>query len=210
MLGLFPDLRPSYEVDGESVTLDMTSTIVMVMFAVGVAILFLGRPDVKKVPNMSVFRAGMVAAIALFGIAWMTATFISAHEAVIVDTVGGWVNDYRFLFALSVFIVAALTTSQSVATRTMVPIGLAAGLPPGLLTGMWAGGMAGRLHAAYRRPADRGRELRPLGHHEAGDQAGRPQLLRAEPGARGHHGGRRCRDRRDLLLILGAAALAVV
>nr|BFE73493.1 hypothetical protein GCM10020092_067940 [Actinoplanes digitatis] len=137
VLGLFSSLRPSWEVDGESVTLDMTSTIVMVMFAVGVAILFLGRPDVKEVPNMSVFRAGMVAAIALFGIAWMTATFINAHEAVIVDTVGGWVNNYVFLFAVSVFIVAALTTSQSVATRTMVPIGLAVGLPPGVLTGMW-------------------------------------------------------------------------
>jgi len=143
VLGLFSSLRPSFEVDGESVTLDMTSTIVMVMFAVGVAILFLGRPDVKEVPNMSVFKAGMVAAIALFGIAWMTATFINAHEAVIVDTVGGWVNDYRFLFAAAVFIVAALTTSQSVATRTMVPIGLAVGLPPAVLTGMWAGGLAG-------------------------------------------------------------------
>jgi anaerobic C4-dicarboxylate transporter DcuB len=143
ILGLFSQLRPSWEVDGESVTLDMTSTIVMVMFAVGVAILFLGRPDVKEVPSMSVFKAGMVAAIALFGIAWMTATFINAHEAVIVDTVGGWVNDYRFLFAVAVFIVAALTTSQSVATRTMVPIGLAVGLPPAVLTGMWAGGLAG-------------------------------------------------------------------
>jgi anaerobic C4-dicarboxylate transporter DcuB len=143
ILGLFSELRPTWEVDGESVTLDMTSTIVMVMFAVGVAILFLGRPDVKEVPSMSVFKAGMVAAIALFGIAWMTATFINAHEAVIVDTVGGWVNDYRFLFAVAVFIVAALTTSQSVATRTMVPIGLAVGLPPAVLTGMWAGGLAG-------------------------------------------------------------------
>src|SRR6185295_8273256 len=56
---------------------------------------------------------------------------------------GGWVNDYKFVFALSVFIVAALTTSQSTATRTMVPIGLAAGLSPGLLTGMWAGGIGG-------------------------------------------------------------------
>lgn len=143
ILGLFSELRPTWQVDGESVTLDMTSTIVMVMFAVGVAILFLGRPDVKEVPSMSVFKAGMVAAIALFGIAWMTATFINAHEAVIVDTVGGWVNDYRFLFAVAVFIVAALTTSQSVATRTMVPIGLAVGLPPAVLTGMWAGGLAG-------------------------------------------------------------------
>ena len=123
--------------------LDMTTTIVMVMFTSAVAILFLGRPNVKEIPDMSVFKAGMVSAIALFGIAWMTATFIAANEELIVDTVGGWVNDYRFVFALSVFIVAALTTSQSTATRTMVPIGLAAGLPPGLLTGMWAGAIGG-------------------------------------------------------------------
>lgn len=143
LLGLFPDLRPSVDIEGESVPLDMTSTIVLVMFTVGVVILFLGKPDVKSIPGMSVFQAGMVSAIALFGIAWMTATFINAHEEVIVDTVGGWVNDYKFVFALSVFIVATLTTSQSTATRTMVPIGLAAGLPPGLLTGMWAGGVGG-------------------------------------------------------------------
>ena len=115
----------------------------MVMFVVGVVILFLGHPSVKTVPDQPVFKAGMMSAIALFGIAWMTATFIAANEAIIVDTVGGWVNDYVFVFALSVFIVAALTTSQSTATRTMVPIGLAAGLPPGVLTGMWAGGIGG-------------------------------------------------------------------
>ena len=144
ILGLFEDLRPSFEVEGEgSVPLDMTSTIVMVMFVVGVAILFLGRPSVKAVPEQPVFKAGMIAAIALFGIAWMTSTFITAYEEVIVDAVGGWVNDYRFIFALSVFIVAALTTSQSTATRTMVPIGLAVGLPPAVLTGMWAGAMGG-------------------------------------------------------------------
>ena len=52
----------------------------MVMFVVGVVILFVGRPDVKTVPDQSVFKAGMISAIALFGIAWLTATFISAHE----------------------------------------------------------------------------------------------------------------------------------
>ncbi len=34
------------------------------------------------------------------------------------------------IFFLAVFIVCALTTSQSTATRTIVPIGLAAGLSP--------------------------------------------------------------------------------
>ena len=47
------------------------------------------------------------------------------------------------MFFFGVFLVAALTTSQSTATRTIVPIGLAAGLHPALVSGMWAGGFAG-------------------------------------------------------------------
>lgn len=150
LLGLFPDLRPSFDVEGESVPIDMTTTIVLVMFTAAVGILFVGRPDVKTVPDQSVFKAGMVSAIALFGIAWLTATFIAAHEEFIVDTIGGWVNEYVFLFAIAVFLIAALTTSQSTATRTIVPIGLAAGLSPGLVTGLWAGSLSG----VYTLPAN--------------------------------------------------------
>ncbi len=151
VLGLFPQLRPAFAAEGEApVAIDMTTTIVLVMFVVGVAILFLGRPDVKTVPDQSVFKAGMISAIALFGIAWLTATFISAHEDYIVSTIGGWVNSWQFIFAVSVFLVAALTTSQSTATRTIVPIGLAAGLPAGIVTGMWAGALGG----VYTLPAN--------------------------------------------------------
>ena len=128
----------------------MTNTIVLVMFVVGVLILFVGKPDVREVPEMSVFKAGMISAIALFGIAWLTATFIAAHETFIVETVGAWVTSWTFLFALAVFMVAALTTSQSTATRTIVPIGLAAGLAPGVVTGMWAGALGG----VYTLPAN--------------------------------------------------------
>jgi len=151
LLGLFPGLRPSFPVEGgDAVPIDMTTTIVLVMFVVGVLILFIGRPDVKVVPDMSVFKAGMISAIALFGIAWLTSTFITAHEEVIVDTIGSWVNNYVFIFALAVFLVAALTTSQSTATRTIVPIGLAAGLAPAIVTGMWAGALGG----VYTLPAN--------------------------------------------------------
>jgi anaerobic C4-dicarboxylate transporter DcuB len=150
ILGLFPDLRPAFEVGGEVVTVDMTTTIELVMFTVGVLIILIGKPDVSEVPGASVFKAGMVSAIALFGIAWLTATFISAHEEFIVTTIGGWVNEAVWIFALAVFLVAALTTSQSTATRTIVPIGLAAGLAPGLVTGMWGGALGG----VYTLPAN--------------------------------------------------------
>ncbi len=148
--GLFPDLRPSYPVADETVTVDMTTTIVLVMFVVGVIILFLGRPKVETVPDQSVFKAGMISAIALFGIAWLTATFISAHEEYIISTIGQWVTSAPVIFALAVFLVAALTTSQSTATRTIVPIGLAAGLGAGVVTGMWAGALGG----VYTLPAN--------------------------------------------------------
>ena len=148
--GIFPNLRPSFTVDGEVTSVDMTTTIVLLMFVVGALILFIGKPKVGTVPDQSVFKAGMISAIALYGIAWLTATFISAHEEFIVNSIGKQVASWPFIFALAVFFVAALTTSQSTATRTIVPIGLAAGLPAGVVTGMWAGGLAG----VYTLPAN--------------------------------------------------------
>jgi anaerobic C4-dicarboxylate transporter-like protein len=150
IFGLFPDLRPAFGPKGEKVPIDMTLTIELVMFTVGVLIILVGKPKVADVPGLSVFKSGMTAAIALFGIAWLTATFIAAHEEFIVTTIGGWVTDYKFIFALAVFLVAALTTSQSTATNTIVPIGLAVGLSPALVSGMWAGGLEG----VYTLPAN--------------------------------------------------------
>ena len=150
VFGIFPNLRPSFEVEGETISVDMTTTIVLIMFVVGSLILYIGRPKVSEVPDQSVFKAGMISAIALFGIAWLTATFIAAHEDYIISTIGSWVTSWKFIFALAVFLVAALTTSQSTATRTIVPIGLAAGLPAGIVTGMWAGALGG----VYTLPAN--------------------------------------------------------
>lgn len=140
VLGLFKGLRPE---DADGGPLGMTPIIQMIMFVVGTLILLVARPKVAAIPEQTVFRAGMVSAIALFGLAWMTDTFISAHTKEIVDSIGGLVEDAPWIFALGVFVVCVLTTSQSTATRTIVPIGLAAGVAPGLLTGMWAGAFAG-------------------------------------------------------------------
>jgi anaerobic C4-dicarboxylate transporter DcuB len=141
VFGLFPGIRPQLSETGEPI--GVTPIIQMLMFTAAAVILLISKPDMKLVPESSVFKAGIVSAIALFGLAWLTDTFINAWETEIVDTVGGWVNDYKSVFFIGVFLVAALTTSQSTATRTIVPIGLAAGLSPALISGMWAGGFAG-------------------------------------------------------------------
>jgi anaerobic C4-dicarboxylate transporter-like protein len=137
VLGLFSDLRPTISGANGSEPISMTTTIEIIMFTVGTLIVLFCHPKSSDIPNQSIFTAGVVSAIALFGLAWLTDTFIAAHEDAIVDTIGNWVADYQFIFAIAVALVAALTTSQSTATRTIVPIGLAAGLSVGVVAGMW-------------------------------------------------------------------------
>ena len=79
----------------------------------------------------------MVAMIALFGIAWMADTFIANNEDAIVTALGGLAENWPFMIAVAIFLVAALTTSQSAATRTMVPLGLALGIGAGYMIAMW-------------------------------------------------------------------------
>jgi anaerobic C4-dicarboxylate transporter DcuA/anaerobic C4-dicarboxylate transporter DcuB len=137
LLGLFPDLRPQIGSGEEVSPLSMTTVIQLVMFTSGTLIVLICKPKVSDVPSRSVFKAGMTAAIALFGLAWLTDTFIKAHQDAIVDVIGGWVQSVALLFAVATLVIAALTTSQSTATRTIVPIGLASGLSAGAVVGMW-------------------------------------------------------------------------
>ena len=143
IFGLFPDLRPTVSAEGISEPISVTTIIQMVMLVAAGGIMLVSKPDMGKVPDSSVYRAGIISAVALFGLAWLTDTFIAAWETEIVDTVGGWVTSFQAVFFFGVFLVAALTTSQSTATRTIVPIGLAAGLSPAVVSGMWAGAFAG-------------------------------------------------------------------
>ncbi|AZT93041.1 anaerobic C4-dicarboxylate transporter [Brevibacterium aurantiacum] len=140
VFGLFPGFRPPF---GAETTMGMSELIPVIMFVVGTLIILVARPKVSEIPTSSVFKAGMVSAIALFGLAWLTSTFLDAHADVIRDGVGGLILQAPWVFALGVFLVCVLTTSQSTATNTAVPIALAAGMPLGLLSGMWAGAFAG-------------------------------------------------------------------
>ncbi len=75
--------------------------------------------------------------IALFGIAWMADTFIANNEDAIVQALGSLAENWPFTIAIAIFLVAGLTTSQSAATRTMVPLGLALGIGAGYMIAMW-------------------------------------------------------------------------
>jgi anaerobic C4-dicarboxylate transporter DcuB len=137
ILGLFSDLRPTVG-QGDSVAqVSITFTIQVVMGVVAAVILLLPGVKGSEVAKQPTFAAGMVGAIALFGLAWLADTFIKAHQAEIVDSLSSVVQDYKILFAVALFLTAALTTSQSGATRAIVPIGLTLGLSAASITAMW-------------------------------------------------------------------------
>ena len=118
---------------------DMTVAIQLIMFIVALLILlFCKAAKVSEVIKEPVFNSGVIAIVALFGIAWLANTFIAAYNSQIVALLNNWVTAVPLFFAVAVFIFAALTTSQSAATNTIVPIGLALpALGVGAIVAMW-------------------------------------------------------------------------
>ncbi len=138
IFGFFDSLRPTIPAEGGGTEpLSITPIIMMVMLTAAALIVFLAHVKAGDVPGTSIFKSGMVAMIALFGIAWMADTFIANNEDAIVQALGSLAENWPFTIALAIFAVAALTTSQSAATRTMVPLGLALGIGAGYMIAMW-------------------------------------------------------------------------
>ena len=137
IFGLFDNLRP--EVAGEDglEPLGMTAIIQLVMLTGAALMLVFAAVKPGQIVAAPIFTAGMVAMIAIFGIAWMADTFIANNEDAIVGALGELAQRLPWLMAVAIFLVAALTTSQAAATRTMVPIGLALGIGPQYMIAMW-------------------------------------------------------------------------
>lgn len=144
MFGLFQNLRPVIGTDdaGDPVRLSVTIIIEVTMGIIAALIFVFCKVKAADVPKQPTFPAGIVGAIALFGIAWLANTFVAANQTLIVDGLGAVVSGSSaflgaLLFALALFLVAMLTTSQSSATNAIVPIGITIGLPATLLVGLW-------------------------------------------------------------------------
>lgn len=138
LLGLFPALRPAFpDEEGALVPIGMSTVIEMIMFTVALVIILVRKVKPSSVVEQPLLKAGFVAAVALFGIAWMADTFIAANQETIIEPLGAMIEANPLLLAVALFIVCGLTTSQSATTNTMIPIALAAGLAPGVITAMW-------------------------------------------------------------------------
>jgi anaerobic C4-dicarboxylate transporter DcuA len=129
LLGSFPALRPGWEIDGKLVRMDMAAAIEIVMLTVSAAMVLLCKASVEDVAKGTVFRAGMQAVIAIFGIAWLGDTFFQANLASIQPALEGMVHRAPWLFAVALFLMSILLYSQAATIRALGPLGVTLGLP---------------------------------------------------------------------------------
>ena len=129
LFGIFPELRPSF--DGKP--LNMNATIEMVMMSIAALILFVGKASVTDAAKGNVFASGMNAMVAIFGVAWMGSTFFEGHHQAILGSVEGAFVAYPLLFALPLFVFSIMLFSQAATIKTLLPVGLAMGVPPAVM-----------------------------------------------------------------------------
>jgi anaerobic C4-dicarboxylate transporter DcuB len=127
LLGAFESLRPV--VGGKPVS--MVLTIQMFMLMAGALIIAFTRTDPAAIGKSEVFRAGMIAVVAVFGVAWMADTVFEAYLPHIKVGLAEVVKSLPWTFALALLLVSKLVNSQAAAISAMVPVGLAIGVPPG-------------------------------------------------------------------------------
>ncbi len=131
-IAMFPEVRM---ISGDK-AIDMATVIQMMMLCFGGIILLVAKVNPKTVPEGVVFKSGMVAAIAIFGIAWMSDTYFQYAMPQFRSGIIDMVNAYPWTFALALFIVSVVVNSQAVVAKMMLPVGVALGLEPALLVGL--------------------------------------------------------------------------
>jgi anaerobic C4-dicarboxylate transporter DcuA len=132
LFGFFPELR---RLPGAKGPLAMPLVIEVVMLAVAAIMLLLTKVSVDEVPKTPTLRAGVVAVIGIFGLAWLGDSFIAGHQDVIVPAIGHWVEAAPWTFVLGLFFASVLLYSQAATTRALMPLGVALGIPPQFLIG---------------------------------------------------------------------------
>ncbi|WP_100330336.1 anaerobic C4-dicarboxylate transporter family protein [Bacillus xiapuensis] len=137
LLGSMEFLRPAWMVNGELVRLSMPHTIEIVMLTVSALILILCKPDIEAITSGTVFKAGITAVVAIFGIAWMGDTFFKGNMEFIQGSIQELVTSAPWLFAFALFVLSILLYSQAATIRALVPLGISLGISPYLLIAMF-------------------------------------------------------------------------
>jgi anaerobic C4-dicarboxylate transporter DcuB len=111
--------------------MSMVLTIQMFMLLAGAFIIVFTPTKPGDIAKNEVFRAGMTAVIAVFGVAWMADTVFEANLETVKDSLADVVKSKPWTYAAALLIVSKLVNSQAAAISAMVPLALSIGVTPG-------------------------------------------------------------------------------
>ena len=106
----------------------LTAAALMIMFC---------RASPKKAVSGAVWQSGMVAVVAIYGIAWLADTYFSNYMGTMKDMLGGIVSAYPWTIALAFFTVSVLINSQGAVVASMLPLAYSLGIPGPVLLGVF-------------------------------------------------------------------------
>lgn len=119
----------------KAVKMNLVIQIIMLTVAALMIISCNARPS--KAVSGAVFKSGMVAVVAIYGIAWLADTFFANYTTQMQDALGGFVGKYPWSIALVFFAVSVLINSQGAVVVSMLPLAYSLGIPGEILLGVF-------------------------------------------------------------------------
>ena len=132
MFAAAPSLLPAW--DGKPLKMNIVIQIVMIA-AAALMIIFCNASPKKAVAG-PVWQSGMVAVVAIYGIAWLADTYFSNYlpemQAMLTDVV----RQYPWSIAIVFFLVSVLINSQGAVVVAMLPLAYSLGIAGPVLLGV--------------------------------------------------------------------------
>jgi len=132
--GFFPILRTPV---GGTKAMGMSTCIEFTMMAAAGLMCLTCKPNLAKAEYSAILRGGLVGVALLMGCTWIADSFVNANKAFLMDTFGALAQSQPWTFAIVLYIMSALMSSQGGTTRGVMPLGFALGMSPMTLLAMF-------------------------------------------------------------------------
>lgn len=117
----------------ESTPLSMVNVIQIFMLLAGSLIIIFTKTDASKIGKNEIFKSGMIALVAVFGISWMAETMFAVHTPMMKAFLGGIVQEYPWTYAVMLLLISKFVNSQAAALVAFVPLALGIGVNPAII-----------------------------------------------------------------------------
>ena len=114
----------------------MNQVIQIIMISAAAMMIIFCKASPKKAVAGPVWQSGMVAVVAIYGIAWMADTYFGHYMPQIQEMLKGIVTDYPWAIALVFFAVSVLINSQGAVVVAMLPLAYSLGISGVVLLGV--------------------------------------------------------------------------